>query len=591
VPIRPWFLATIEIAAIVLFPRAITLAQQEPATADQVLTKYMEAIGANRFPSITTLVESGDLDGNLPAGAYRPSSSKDHGTFESYYKSPNLRFDSSITDKGKVIGLNGCDGKIGWYIDATLKRTEFTPKPESPHVCEGGYKPPLFRLRDQGVKLRLLGKKELEGRAAWAIKADFPKSSVAETFYFDAETFLLLRSTNGYISTTFSDYRDVSGMKFPFKMMREFSNSKLITSVRELEINVPIDDGRFAEPQPKNGTVSLEPPRSTTQENVQKANSSSPETVVPANTTISDASPPQAPAAISAPGVVEVNAPNFTTCPMADLQLAVPELKGLKPAANQEKLGVLLRQVGAKTMEIDRNTPNLISRETVTELPHGRPEKRRDYDYLILPHLESGQISLDEFRVDIKSGDKFQTDEMFNKESSLRTGVERASRELAVSEGRPPAIQGFGTAWVYFYPSTQPRSSFRYLGEQKLGGQHTLVLAFAQKPASVPMPGMFRYQGKMGPMYFQGVAWVDPHDFRILRVRIDLLEPVPEVSLHRLTADIQFALTRIEDVPSPLELPQEVAVTYTVGSSTMQEIHKYSEYRLFRAQSKIVLAP
>jgi len=124
-----------------------------------------------------------------------------------------------------------------------------------------------------------------------------------------------------------------------------------------------------------------------------------------------------------------------------------------------------------------------------------------------------------------------------------------------------------------------------------MDGRRTHVLAFAQKPQSVISPGMVHYRGKRVPMFLQGVAWVDPSDFRILRLRTDLLAPVPEVSLLRLTADIHFGLTRIEKVSSLLSLPREVTVTSEIGGSSVRETHKYSGYRLFRAQSKVVLNP
>jgi hypothetical protein len=92
-------------------------------------------------------------------------------------------------------------------------------------------------------------------------------------------------------------------------------------------------------------------------------------------------------------------------------------------------------------------------------------------------------------------------------------------------------------------------------------------------------------------MFLQGVAWVDASDFRIVRLRTDLLSPLPEVSLHRLTADIQFVPTRIEEVPSVLWLPRDVMVTSEVGGATLREDHLYSEYRLFRAKSRVVLNP
>jgi hypothetical protein len=287
-----------------------------------------------------------------------------------------------------------------------------------------------------------------------------------------------------------------------------------------------------------------------------------------------------------------VNFPNFTSCPIAELQLTVPELKGLKPARGQEELAALLDKVGNKTLDIARHTPNLISRETVTDSQQGVAEVRHDYDYLILSRIEGNVVGLNEFRVDRKTGDRFQTEELMKDESSTLADLERASHELAASRsGQPPASQGFATSWVHFYPLNRPQASFRYLGEQKMDGQHTLVLAFAQKPQSVLSPALFRSQGKTVPMFLQGVAWVSTSDFRILRLRTDLLSPLPDISLHRLTTDTHFAPTRIEEVPSVLWLPRDVMVTSEVGGATLREDHTYSEYRLFRAHTRVVLNP
>jgi hypothetical protein len=302
--------------------------------------------------------------------------------------------------------------------------------------------------------------------------------------------------------------------------------------------------------------------------------------------------PPTTPAAPNVASITEVNFPNFASCAIAELQQTIPELRGLIPAPDQEKLAALLDKVGAKTLDIARNTPNLISRETVTQSQQGVRETRHDYDYLILTRVEGNVVGLNEFRVDLKTGDKFQTDEAMKNEASTLAALERASRELGASQaGRPPASQGFATSWVHFYPLNRSQATFRYLGEQKMDGRRTLVLAFAQKPQSVLSPAMFLYQGKTAPMFLQGVAWVDASDFRIWRLRTDLLSPLPEVSLHRLTADIQFVPTRIKEVPSLLSLPREITVTSEVSGSTLRETHKYSEYRLFRTHSRVVLNP
>jgi hypothetical protein len=289
---------------------------------------------------------------------------------------------------------------------------------------------------------------------------------------------------------------------------------------------------------------------------------------------------------------MELNFPNFSTCTIQELQLTVPELKRLKPSNDQEKLVSLLEKIGAKTVDVAQNTPNLISRETVIDSPQEARATKSEYDYLLLPHTDGTMVRLDEFRLDLKTGDKFQTDEDGMKESSFRVKLEQASNKIATSKDhRPPLTFGFATSWVHFYPSNRTRVAFRYLGEQKREGHRTLVLAFAQKPALVLLPAVFRYHDKTAPMFLQGIAWVDPSDFRILHLRTDLLSPVPEVSLQRLTADIQFGLARVEQVPSPLQLPREVTVTAVVGGSTVREIHQYSGYRLFRAQSRVVALP
>jgi hypothetical protein len=120
---RRWFLATIHLGSLFLFSGPLTFAEPDPTTADQVITRYMEAIGANRFSSITTFSQQGDLYGDLTP------QDREHGTFEFYFKSPNLRFSSNLDAKNRVIALHGCDGKMVWHIDTHLKLTEFTPKP------------------------------------------------------------------------------------------------------------------------------------------------------------------------------------------------------------------------------------------------------------------------------------------------------------------------------------------------------------------------------------------------------------------------------------------------------------------------------
>jgi len=303
---------------------------------------------------------------------------------------------------------------------------------------------------------------------------------------------------------------------------------------------------------------------------------------------------PETKAAPSAPApaaLAEIRIPNFAACSIAELQHMVPELAHLKVASVQSSLAVLLNKIGASTVEIARKTPNLISHEAVVS-EQGNLKMRDNYSFLVLRHASHSEgIVFDEFRVDLESGEKFETEEIEKAvASAASTPADLPTSVSSLPSGATaPMSQGFVSGWLHFYPANRPQSEFRYLGEQKMDGHHTLVVAFAQKPASVPMPAKVSFDNKIVSIFLQGVAWVDASDFRIVRLRTDLLSPPPGLGLRQLTADIQFAQTRLARVATPLWLPRNVVVTTNLNGITLRETHTYSDYRLFRAHTKILL--
>lgn len=302
--------------------------------------------------------------------------------------------------------------------------------------------------------------------------------------------------------------------------------------------------------------------------------------------------PKETPVSPSTPGLPEIRFPNFASCSLAELQLAVSELSRLKPTEDQSKLRSLLEKTGAKTAEIARRTPNLISHEAVV-LKQGDATMRQDFSFLVLQHLLDPKSAVfDEYRVDLKTGEKIETDFQNIEAPNSRqpsSAVELPKTGASVPQPRARTLsQGFVNQWLYFYPPSQPESEFRYLGEQTIDGHRTLVVAFAQKPGSVRMPVTFITENGTFPVFMQGVAWVDSSDFRIVQLRTDLLLPPPGMQLRRLTVDIRFSEIRLAEVPSPLWLPRQVIITANVGAVALHEKHTYTDYRLFRTHSKIV---
>jgi len=78
------------------------------------------------------------------------------------------------------------------------------------------------------------------------------------TLYFDKQTGLLLRELRygttpiGRVPTQidYADYRDVSGIKLPFRITYAWLDGRDSIVLNDIKTNVPIDDAKFGRPAP-----------------------------------------------------------------------------------------------------------------------------------------------------------------------------------------------------------------------------------------------------------------------------------------------------------------------------------------------------
>ncbi len=272
-----------------------------------------------------------------------------------------------------------------------------------------------------------------------------------------------------------------------------------------------------------------------------------------------------------------------------ELEKRVRELKGLKPDSRQEQLSDLLLKIGTRVDELVAKVPDLTSDERVTQtqwvvglaqdcashsrVPGNFPIEncsqtsgkriQKDFHYIILSSQTQDGRVLEELRTNEQN-------------QPLKSGAEG------------PNFQGFVGSWVIFSPSNRSESRFHYLGEQKIGKREAFVVAFAQIPGSVNVPVMMVNGGRFVPVLFQGVAWIDQEDFRIIQLRTDILEPRQEAGLQKETAKILFGPVDISLLNLELWLPMGVDVSVEANGLAVQEQHVYSNYRLYHATSRML---
>jgi hypothetical protein len=285
----------------------------------------------------------------------------------------------------------------------------------------------------------------------------------------------------------------------------------------------------------------------------------------------------------------------YLELPLTQLMKRIPQLKGIEPAPNQEALSMILRQTGKQVDTFFAHLADLIAHEDITQerlgngtLAGGMPggtmllaKQSTQDNYLILRRSGSGPPRIEEFRMDTKGN---RLDETTPEKNFFITS-------------------GFALTSIHFATAFQFDSRFLYLGNQKIGGHDTYVVAFSQMPSEARVAVTMRDRdGSNIRLLTQGIAWVDKESFNIRQLRTDLLEPQPKIGLAEQTTTITYSEVRLA-ATAPLWLPHDVSVyiKFTelppVGASdlgsrlmdqTFRNIHHYSKYLLYRVSSEMV---
>ncbi len=86
-------------------------------------------------------------------------------------------------------------------------------------------------------------------------------------------------------------------------------------------------------------------------------------------------------------------------------------------------------------------------------------------------------------------------------------------------------------------------------------------------------------------MPVQGIAWVDPGTFQILRLRINLLGPGNRSFMTEQSTDIRLGEVRSGETQKNLWLPREVIVNTQISGLVFRNQHRYTDYKLFDVTS------
>jgi hypothetical protein len=222
---------------------------QSAPPANEVFAKYFNALGGlERVSKVTTLLARGRYTAfdTPPSGA----------AVEIYARAPNQRtvIVRSIYGDRPGDSVRVFDGRTAWKAGP-----DAVP---SPMVYTGGN---LLGARIDAVaafpaeipkafKTWVVGSTEIDGSPVQILQGSDEPDTPLANFYFD-ESGLLVRLVRwnptpvGSIPTQidFSDYREVTGVKMPFRMLVTWTNGQADIVLSEIRPNVAIDASRFGQ--------------------------------------------------------------------------------------------------------------------------------------------------------------------------------------------------------------------------------------------------------------------------------------------------------------------------------------------------------
>jgi photosynthetic reaction center cytochrome c subunit len=234
-------------------PNDVEIVKDAPQgpTADQILDKYVEASGgAQRLASLTSFAAKGTIEGYDTYHVKVP--------LDIYAKATGQRTMIAHTQNGDSTTV--FDGRAGWvaavdkpiHLLPLLAGSELDAAKLDADLCfpqrikqsltqwRVGF--PVTTIEDREVQI-------VQGTGAGGTRVKL---------YFDSKSGLLLRHLR-YTSTVvgtiptqvdYSDYRDVAGVKMPFRWTVTWTGGQSNIELKDVQPNVAIDAARFAKPAP-----------------------------------------------------------------------------------------------------------------------------------------------------------------------------------------------------------------------------------------------------------------------------------------------------------------------------------------------------
>lgn len=211
-------------------------------TADQLFEKYLKAAGgAAAIDKVSSRVMKGTItfgERNVP--------------IDIYAKDPDMRVSFTHTPDGDSI--TAFDGHEGW-LGAPKRPVREMHGPDIDAAAMDADLHFPAHLKGMFSEAQVRGPEKIGDHSTYFVAGE-RKGKTPLQLYFDAQSGLLVRLVRfgetplGRLSTQidYADYREVDGVKIPFRWTLARPGGRFTIQVSEAKQNIPVDDSKFVKP-------------------------------------------------------------------------------------------------------------------------------------------------------------------------------------------------------------------------------------------------------------------------------------------------------------------------------------------------------
>jgi outer membrane lipoprotein-sorting protein len=225
-----------------------------PATAqavDEIIAKNLEARGGEaKLRAVKSVRITGKFE--VAPGMVAPTAL--------VLKRPGM-VRMEFTVQG-MVGIQAYDGKNGWSVMPFMGKKD--PEPMAADDVkemedEADFDGPLMDYKAKGNTVEYLGKEKVEGSDAYKLKVTRKNGNI-QTIFIDVDSGLevktvtktKMRGNETEVETSYSDFRNVEGLVFPFSIENTIVGTaqKQKFTAEKVELNPDLSDAQFQMPAP-----------------------------------------------------------------------------------------------------------------------------------------------------------------------------------------------------------------------------------------------------------------------------------------------------------------------------------------------------